>query len=72
MIEYYKNLSLESLFYINDEGLVCMEEWRNIIGFENRYQVSSLGRVKSLGRRIKSGKKNKTINQPFSFFEMRF
>lgn len=53
MIEYYKNLSLESLFYINDEGLVCQEEWKDVIGWENWYQVSDLGRVKSLERQIK-------------------
>ena len=52
MIEYYKNLSLESLFYINDDGLVCQEEWRDIKGYEKRYQVSDLGRVKSLSRQI--------------------
>lgn len=31
-----------------------MEEWRDIRGFEGRYQVSSLGRVKSLARRVAS------------------
>lgn len=51
MIEYYKNLSLESLFYINDEGLVCQEEWQDIVGFEGLYQVSNLGRIKSYDKR---------------------
>lgn len=51
MIEYYKNLSLESLFYINDEGLVCQEEWRDVPDYEGMYQVSDLGRVKSLQRK---------------------
>lgn len=27
-----------------------MEEWKNIIGYEGRYQVSSLGRIRSLKR----------------------
>lgn len=48
MIEYYKNLSLESLFYINEEGLVCLEEWRDVVGYEGMYEISNLGRVKSL------------------------
>ena len=26
------------------------EEWRDVVGYEGRYQVSSMGRVKSLGR----------------------
>lgn len=29
-----------------------VEEWRNIRGYEGRYQISSLGRVKSLARDI--------------------
>lgn len=52
MIEYYKNLSLESLFYINEEGLVCLEEWKNIPDYIGYYQVSNLGRLKSLNRKI--------------------
>lgn len=39
MNEIYKNLSLENL-----EN----EIWRDIVGYEYKYQVSSLGRVKSL------------------------
>ena len=38
-MKFYKNLSLENL-----EG----EEWKDIEGYEGLYQVSSLGRVKSL------------------------
>ena len=62
MIEYWKNLDLRDLFYINDDGLVCCEEWRDIIGYEGYYQVSNLGRVKSLkfkkqnNKKIKNGK----------------
>lgn len=54
MIEYYKNLSLESLFYINDDGLVCQEEWRDVPNFIGAYQASNLGRVKSLDRYVLS------------------
>ena len=46
-MEYYKNFSLESLFYINDEGLVCQEEWKDVVNFKGLYQVSNLGRIKS-------------------------
>lgn len=55
MIEYYKNLSLESLFYINNEGLVCQEEWKDIPNYEGLYKISNLGRVKSLSRKMKRG-----------------
>jgi len=50
MIEYYKNLDLKDLFYINEEGLVCQEEWRDVPDYENIYQNSTLGRAKSLER----------------------
>lgn len=48
MIEYYKNLSLENLPYVNEEGLVCWEEFKDIPDYEELYQVSDLGRIKSL------------------------
>lgn len=51
MIEYYKNLSLENLPYINEEGLICWEEFKDIPDYEGFYQVSDLGRVKSLNYR---------------------
>ena len=38
-----KNLSIEPL---------PDEEWRDVVGYEGLYQVSNLGRVKSLSRRI--------------------
>ncbi len=56
MIEYHNNFSLEPLFYINDEGLVCQEEFRDVPCYEGMYQVSDLGRVKSLSRDVFGGK----------------
>ena len=32
-----------------------MEVWKDIIGYEGKYQVSNLGRIKSLARNIKGG-----------------
>jgi len=46
-MEYHKNLILEDLFYINDDGLVCCEEWRDVIGYKGIYMISDLGRFKS-------------------------
>lgn len=40
-MEIYKNLSLEDL---------PNEEWRDVVGYEGLYQVSNMGRVKSLER----------------------
>jgi len=54
MIEYYKNKSLESLFYVNEFGLVCQEEWKDIPDYEGLYQASDLGRIKSLSRYVKN------------------
>lgn len=42
-MEIYDNLSVES---------IPNEEWRDIVGWEGLYQVSNLGRVKSLSRSI--------------------
>ena len=42
-MEIYENLSIESL---------PNEEWRDIVGYEGCYQVSNLGRVKSLPRHL--------------------
>lgn len=41
-MEIYKNLSLEDL---------PNEEWRDVVGYEGLYQVSNMGRVKSLKRK---------------------
>ena len=41
-MEIYQNLSLEDL---------PNEEWRDVVGYEGLYQVSNLGRVKSLSRK---------------------
>lgn len=51
-MEYHKNVSLEDLFYIDDDGVIRCEEWRDIVGYENMYLVSNLSRVKSLQRII--------------------
>lgn len=40
-----------------------MEEWRNIIGFEGLYQVSNLGRLRSVDRKIWNPGKNCYRNQ---------
>lgn len=50
-MEIYKNLSLEDL---------PNEEWRDIVGYEGLYQVSNMGRVKSLERFDTKGRK---VNQ---------
>lgn len=34
---------------------LCSEEWRNIPGYEGKYQVSSYGNVRSISRRIWNG-----------------
>lgn len=49
---YAENLSLESLFYINEKGLVCQEEWRDVPNYEGYYQASNLGRIRSIKRTI--------------------
>lgn len=40
------------------------EEWKDIPGYEGLYQVSNLGRVKSLARQYQTGAHNVTISLP--------
>lgn len=54
MIEYYKNKSLQPLFYVNEQGLICQEEFKDIPNYEGFYQASDLGRIKSLSRYVKN------------------
>ena len=37
---------------MNQRVILLIEEWRDITGFENYYQVSNLGNVRSLDRYI--------------------
>lgn len=53
----YKNLSLENIIEEVD-GIVYVEEWKPIRGYEGLYEVSSFGRVKSLAKQWISGKNN--------------
>ena len=48
MIEYNKNKPLRGFSQIEIDN----EEWRDIEGYEGLYQVSSLGRVKGLPRKV--------------------
>ena len=48
-MEYYKNLDLPDIHYFCDFDLVWKnEEWKDIPNYEGIYQVSDLGRIKSL------------------------
>jgi len=72
MIDYSNNFSLDSLFYIDDNGIVCQEEWKEIQGYNGKYQVSNLGRLKTFNYRrnafilkqeqIKSGYKRASLS----------
>lgn len=43
----YENLSLESIVYLDDNSIECIEIWKDLPDSEGMYQVSDLGRVKS-------------------------
>jgi len=57
-MDYYKNQSLDPIIYINEFGLICWEEWRDISETNGMYKVSDLGRVMSI-------KKSPLILKPF-------
>jgi len=49
-MEYYKNLQLEDVKYIDDDGIQQIEIWKDVVGYDGIYEVSDLGRIKSLSR----------------------
>lgn len=49
-MEYYKNLEIEDIHYIDDDGFSQIEEWYDIPNYEGLYMLSSLNRVKGLER----------------------
>lgn len=59
--EYYKILDLADIVYKNEEGIECIEIWKDIVGFEDFYQISNLGRGKSLCRSVYHSERNKPI-----------
>lgn len=52
-MEYYRNLSLENLSE-DFGGIFYIEEWTDIKGYKELYQVSSFGRIKSLRRKTRN------------------
>lgn len=65
-MEHYKNLSLEDIVYVDDNGVTCIEQWKDILDYEGLYQASDLGRIKSLEKSRK-----KSANNPNSFVRVR-
>ena len=58
MKNYHLDFSLEPIVYQNELGVDCVEIWKDISDYEGYYQISNLGRVKSLEKTlIISGKK---------------
>ena len=54
-MEYYKNLELENISYIDDDGFSKIEQWKDIPGYEKLYQASDLGRIKGITKLVDSG-----------------
>ena len=56
-VEYYKNLDLADIKYFCELNLIeKTEQWKDIPEYEDRYQISDLGRAKSLSRLRSTGK----------------
>lgn len=61
-MEHYLNFSLENLTE-EIEGILYIEEWRDIPGYEGLYQASSFGRLKSVEKLIKCGPLGHTLRR---------
>lgn len=46
--------------YFDKDGSVDSEIWKDVIGYEGYYQVSSIGRVRSVTRMVKNSRDNST------------
>lgn len=59
-MKHYENLCLQDIRYFCEFDLVWkVEQWKDVIGYENIYKVSDLGRVKSVVNGI--NRRNKII-----------
>lgn len=67
-MNYWKNLDLAPIEYFCEvDKIMKIEQWKDILGYEEIYQISDLGRVKSL-QRFRIGKKNsKSLRNEFIF-----
>lgn len=62
---YYKFLRLESIYYFCEIDYVFKtEQWKPIIGYEGLYEISDLGRVRRIEKKIWS-----VMNNSFSIFK---
>ena len=61
-MEHYKNFSLEPITYQDESGLDSVEIWKDIPDYEGLYQVSDLGRIKSVSR-LSQGKSKRTLQE---------
>ena len=46
---------------VSPDSQNCQEEWRDVVGFEGLYEVSSLGRVRSVPRYVHTTNKRKYL-----------
>ena len=63
MAEYYKELGLDNLTYIDQFGNKQIEDWKDIPRFEGLYSFSNLFRIKSTRKLISGNKKERILKQ---------
>jgi len=51
-MEYFKNLEIENISYFDDDGNEQVEQWKDIMNYEGIYELSCLGRIKSLDKLV--------------------
>ena len=62
-MEYHKNLSLDPIIYFDADGIEHLEVFKDVPNYEGYYQISDLGRVKSLKRNITKRDFNVLLNE---------
>lgn len=54
-----------NIIYTDIKGALCIEEWKDVVGYEGLYKISDFGRIISVGGKGRGGKNKDSILLPY-------